>query len=144
MKDINAHLRNRYKKNKKPQKKDILEFKILKDSIAYLGIHTFDNGDIKKESKEKNLKSFLENSFKTITYENIKTLIIDVSKNTGGSEGNEGLVYSYLGNNYQKYKKVRVKAQTAILDNGIDKPIKLNALGVLERIFANKKIRMVP
>jgi Peptidase family S41 len=137
--DINNQLRNRYKSNKKTQKKDLLEFKILKDSIAYLGIHTFDNGDIKKESKEKNLKSFLENSFKTITDNNIKTLIIDVSKNTGGSEGNEGLVYSYLGDNYKKYKKVRVKTQTAILDNGVDKPIKLKALGGLEKTFANKK-----
>ena len=50
-------------------------------------------------------------------------------------------MYSYFGENYQKYKKVRVKTQKAILDNGTDKPIKLKAFGLLERLFMNKKMK---
>ena len=119
----------------------MLEYKVLRDSIAYLGIHTFDNDDIRKYTKEKKLRHFLKNSFKSIKEENIKKIVIDVSKNSGGSEGNEGLLYSYFGINYQKYKKVRAKTQKAILDNGTDKPITLKAFGFWERIFANKKMK---
>jgi hypothetical protein len=136
--EISKNLKSRYKKTKEV---DLLEFKVLNNSIAYLGIHSFSNSDIKDESKEKSLKSFLKNSFKSIKENNIQTIVLDVSKNSGGSEGNEGLLYSYFGNNYQKYKKVRAKTQKAILDNGTDKPITLKAFGFLERIFTNKKIK---
>ena len=50
------------------------------------------------------------------------------------------MLYSYFGNNYQKYEKVRAKTQKAILDNGTDKPITLKAFGFWERIFTNKKM----
>ena len=139
--DIKNHLKQKSKGVKNTKEKDLLEYKILNNSTAYLGIHSFSNSDIKDESKEKNLKTFLKNSFESIESNKIKTLIIDVSKNGGGSEGNESLLYSYLGDNYQKYNKVRIKTQKAILDNGVDQPIKLKAFGALERIFANKKMK---
>ena len=139
--EINNHLRNRYKKTNNAEDKDLLEYKILNNSIAYLGIHSFSNSDIEEQSKEKSLKSFLESSFKSIKESKIKTLIIDVSENGGGTEGNEGLLYSYFGEDYQKYKKVRAKTQKAILDNGVDKPITLKTFGLLERIFSYKKMR---
>lgn len=141
IKAMTQHLKSRYKGTKKAVEKDILAYKTLNDSVAYLGVHTFDNDDIKKYSKEKKLSVFLKNSFKSIKENNIQTLIIDVSNNSGGSEGNEGLLYSYFGENYQKYKTVRVKTQKAILDNGIDKPITLKAFGLLERLFINKKMK---
>lgn len=141
IKAINKNLKTRYKKTNKPDPKDLLEFKILNDSIAYLGIHSFSNSDIREGSQEKNLKTFLENSFKSIQDNSIKTLVIDVSENSGGTEGNEGLLYSYLGKNYQKYEKVRAKTQKAILDNGKDEPITLKTFGFLERTFANKKMK---
>ncbi len=139
--EINKNLNKRYKKRKPSKEKDLLEYKILNDSIAYLGIHSFSNSEIKEQSREKNIKTFLKNSFRSIRENSIKELVIDVSKNSGGSEGNEGLLYSYFGNNYQKYKKVRAKTQKAILDNGIDKPITLKAFGFWERIFTNKKMK---
>ncbi len=139
--DINKNLRLRNTDNKTKKEKKILEFKILNKTTAYLGLHSFSNSDIKKGTKEKSLKKFLRNSFKSISDNNIKNLIIDVSKNGGGTEGNEGIVYSYLGNNYQKYKKVRAKIQKAVLDNGIDKPIVLKTFGFLERLFMNKKMK---
>lgn len=136
---INKHLNLLYKEKKDISEKDVLEFKILNDSTAYLGIHDFDNSTIRKESEEKSLKRFLSRSFKTIKENNIQTLVVDVSENGGGTEGNEGLLYSYFGENYQKYKSVKAKTQKAILDNGIDKPIKLKTYGLIERIFTTKK-----
>lgn len=139
-KEIIQHQKDRLKKTPKVEEKDLLEFRVLEDSIAYMSIDDFGNQDIKEQSKEKNLKSFLKRSFKSIVEKNIKTLIIDLSKNGGGTEGNEGLLYSYFGENYQKYKKVKVKTQKAILDNGIDEPITLRTFGFLERSFTYKKM----
>ncbi|HUH74641.1 MAG TPA: S41 family peptidase [Chitinophagales bacterium] len=123
------------------QEKDLLEYKIINDSTAYLGLHSFYNAYIQKESSENNLKAFLVKSLKSISENNIKNLVIDLSNNGGGTEGNEGWVYSYLGENYQKYLKVRAKTQKAILDNGIDSPIVLKTFGFIERIFVNKKMK---
>ncbi len=103
--NIIKNLRSRNINKKVPKKKELLEFKILNETTAYLGLHSFSNSDIKKETKEKSLKKFLKTSFKSISDNNITNLIIDLSKNGGGTEGNEGIVYSYIGNNYQKYKK---------------------------------------
>ena len=139
IKSINELFKSRYKDKKENKEKDLLEFKILNDSTAYLGIHDFDNPTIRKDSEDKSLKRFLSRSFETVKENNIQTLIIDVSENGGGSEGNEGLLYSYFGENYQKYLKVRAKTQKAILDNGVDKPIKLKTFGFLERTFHNIK-----
>ena len=139
-KEIIQHQKDRLKTTTIVEEKDLLEFKILENSISYLGIHDFSNDDIEEQSKEKNLRSFLERSFKSIAEKNIKILIIDLSKNGGGSEGNEGLLYSYFGENYQKYKKVMAKTQKAVLDNGIDEPITLQTFGFLERTFTYKKM----
>jgi hypothetical protein len=138
-KSIIKNLNKRYKKKIKTKKNDLLEFKILNDSVAYLGIHSFSNSDIKENSKDKDLCSFLKNSFKSIKENNIQTLVVDVSKNSEGTEGNAGLLYSYFGKNYKKYIKVRAKTQEAVLDNDVDQPITLKTFGFLERIFTNKK-----
>ncbi|WP_400078252.1 S41 family peptidase [Winogradskyella sp. R77965] len=119
---------------------EYLEYKILNDTIAYLGIHTFGNDDFKENEKNKNYKLFLENSFKNIQKLGIKNLIVDVSKNGGGSEGNENLLFSYLEDNYKKYNSVCAKSQVSILDNGIDKPIKLKTFGFFEKLFWNDKM----
>lgn len=141
IKTINENLKKRYQNKNKTKEKALLQYEILDNSIAYLGIHSFSNSDIKENSKEKNLKSFLKNSFKSINNRKIQTLIIDLSHNGGGTEGNEGILYSYLGKNYQKYLKVKAKTQKAILDNGVDKPIKLKTFGFLEKVFVNKKMK---
>ena len=138
---INKHLNKRYKAFKSNTQKDLLEFDLINDSTAYLGIHTFSNSDINTYSKGKDLKKFLEHSFKSINEKNIKTLIVDVSENGGGTEGNAGLLYSYFGENYQKYIKVKAKTQKAILDNGVDPPITLKTFGFLEKVFLNKKMK---
>jgi len=139
IKTIIKHLRERYTRDGKAKNRDLLEYEILSESIAYIGVHSFSNSDIREQSKEKNLKTFLRNSFRSIHENKITTLIVDMSENSGGSEGNEGLMYSYFGKNYQKYKKVRAKTQKAILDNGVDKPIKLKTFGFLERLLMNKR-----
>jgi len=116
-----------------------LVFKTITAKTAVLEITTFSNPDIKRDSQYKTLQKFLTYSFAEIEKLGIKNVIIDVSKNGGGTEGNEGLLYSYFGNNYQKYLKVRAKTQKAILDNGVDKPIVLKTFGWLEKTFYNSK-----
>jgi hypothetical protein len=120
---------------------DPLQFKIINSKTVYIDIQTFSNEIIKKESEFKTLNKFLENTFSVIKEKNIENVIIDISENGGGTEGNEGLLYSYFGENYQKYLKVRVKNQKINLDNGIDNPIKLKVFGLLERIFTNNKMK---
>ncbi|MEM9001217.1 MAG: S41 family peptidase [Bacteroidota bacterium] len=139
--EINKNLETRYPNIKiKEEKKELLQYKMLHSSIAYLGIHSFSNSDIREASKEKKIKPFLKNSFRSIHENKISTLIVDVSKNGGGTEGNDGLLFSYLGENYQKYVKVRAKTQKAILDNETDAPINLKTFGFFEKTLMNKKM----
>jgi hypothetical protein len=139
-KAIRQNLNSRYEASSQNDTRDVLEYRMLNDSLAYLGIHTFDNDEIRRYSEEKKLSVFLENSFRSIEENNIQTLVVDVSENSGGSEGNEGLLYSYFGDNYQKYKKVRAKTQKAVLDNGTDRPVTLKAFGFFERLFTQEKM----
>ncbi|GAA0871960.1 S41 family peptidase [Gangjinia marincola] len=120
--------------------KENLEFKILNDTIAYLGVHTFSTSSYRYNKENKSLSTFLKSSFKKIHTLEIDHVIIDVSNNGGGNEGNENLLFSYVADNYRKYNSVCAKSQVSILDNGIDKPVKLKTFGLLERIFANDKM----
>lgn len=120
--------------------KESLEFKILNDTIAYLAIHTFSNDNYKENRLNKNYEAFLKNSFRTISEKKIQNLVIDVSQNSGGSEGNENLLYSYIGRNYRKYNSVCAKSQSTVLNNGVDKPIKLKTFGFFERVLFNSKM----
>ena len=141
LQEISANIVSRYEgESGSSLEKENLEFTIINDSTAYIAFHTFDTGDIGENATNKKLSPFLESSFATISDRGIKYLIVDLSENTGGNEGNENLVYSYLGENYQKYISVRAKAQKVILDNGVDKPIKLTTFGFFERVFANRKM----
>lgn len=139
---IIQNLRNRIQEKAPVTKtpKENLEFEILNDSVAYLAVHTFSNDDFRENKINKNYKAFLEKIFRTINEKNIRNLVIDVSQNTGGSEGNENLLYSYIGKNYQKYNSVCAKSQSSVLDNGVDKPIKLKTFGFFERIFYNSRM----
>lgn len=139
-KQISNILKVKYGEQASTGPADVLEFKVLNPTTAYLGIHTFSNDDIREQSKKGPLSDFLKKSFETIAQGGIQTLVVDVSQNTGGSEGNEGLLYSYFGDNYQKYKKVRAKTQKAVLDNQVDRPITLKTFGFFERTFANRQM----
>ena len=137
---ISQNLSARSKKRNAEVSKESLEFNLIGDSIAYLGIHSFGNGDIRENKINDNYQKFLGDAFATIASRGIKTLIIDVGENGGGTEGNENLLYSYLAPNYRKYLKVRAKAQKVVLDNGTDQPVKLKTFGFLEKTFFNRKM----
>ncbi|MFK7972613.1 MAG: S41 family peptidase [Bacteroidia bacterium] len=64
-------------------------FKQINDSVAYLSIPSFSAGEIDYEA-------FYKKQFHAIDSLNIKHLIIDIQANTGGEEGNENLLFSYL------------------------------------------------
>lgn len=137
--EINANIKSRKTSGNSGQKES-LEFRILDGSMAYLGIHDFSNDSYKENKLNRNYKRFLKESFSAIEEYEIKTLVIDVSKNGGGTEGNENLLYSYIGENYQKYKKVRAKTQKARIDDGNGGMIKLKTFGWFEKTFANTKL----
>ncbi len=140
--DIIKNLKSqKTKKKTSTPKKECLEFKLINDSTAYLAVHDFDNGVIKENKVHNNYKTFLSNSFTEIKKLDIKHLILDISKNGGGSEGNENLLYSYLGDKYQKYIKVKAKTRKTKLDNGIDKPITLKSFGLLQSWLFNNKMK---
>ncbi len=140
IKEINKNILKRKTRKKTSEKKELLEYKILNDSTAYLGIHSFSNDDLIEMYGDLTLKIFLENSFESIAEKNIQNLIIDVSKNSGGTEGNGSMLYSYLGENFKKYNQVRVNTNKGSLDNGVDKPIILKVFRPLEKVFYNKKM----
>lgn len=139
--EINKNLSVSQSKNQLEANNDPLQFQLINLNTACLNIQTFSNENIKNESKYKSLDRFLKYCFSEIKEKGIKNVVIDISKNGGGSEGNEGLLYSYFGDNYQKYLKVKVKSQKVILNNGIDEPIKLKVFGFFERLFLNKKMK---
>ncbi|MEL6971712.1 MAG: S41 family peptidase [Bacteroidota bacterium] len=117
-----------------------MDFSVLNDSTAYLAVRTFDSGDLRQDKRYPSYRKFLASSFATVVESGIQRLIVDVSDNTGGNEGNENLLYSYLGENYQKYIKVRAKAQDVTLDNGIDPPQRARTFSFLEKWFFNQRM----
>jgi hypothetical protein len=92
--------------------KDAVTFKI--DTVlktAVLTINSF-NPDNYKDGR-KGFKVFLENSFKVISEQKIKHLIVDIRKNEGGEQGMEDHLLSYLiDKEYAKYKYVEIPAFT--------------------------------
>jgi len=76
------------------------KFEQINDSIAYLSVLNFGTDDFKYEA-------FYKKQFRKIDSLNIKHLILDIQANTGGTEGNENLLFSYLSEKkIRKYKKV--------------------------------------
>jgi hypothetical protein len=77
----------------------------LENHTAVLTLNTFSNRELSKDSI--NFKNFISSSFEKIITSKLKNLIIDIRKNSGGTEGNEDYLFSYLTNKpYQKYKYV--------------------------------------
>lgn len=65
------------------------------------------------KDKRNGFKIFLENTFKEISNQKIKHLIIDIRKNEGGEQGMEDHLLSYLINKeYNKYRYVEIPSFT--------------------------------
>lgn len=91
-------------KNAKFQRQNInykkFTFEQLNDSVAYFSIPDFNLETL-------DYASMYEKQFQKIDSLKIKHLIIDIQANTGGEEGNENLLFSYLSTKrIKKYKKV--------------------------------------
>jgi len=82
------------------------KFEQINDSIGYLSVLNFGNDDL-------NYEGFYKKQFKKIDSLNIKHLILDIQANTGGTEGNENLLFSYLSEKkIRKYKKATMLPQS--------------------------------
>lgn len=96
-------------KNKKYETKEFnfynFTYKQLNDSIAYLSVPDFGNDSWDYPALYKKV-------FRKISEVNIQHLILDIQANTGGTEGNENLLYNYLSEDtIRKYKKVTMLAK---------------------------------
>jgi hypothetical protein len=91
-------------KNKKFETKKFnyqkFTYEQVNDSIAYLSVPSFG-------VDEWDYPALYEKVFKKIADSNTKHLIMDIQRNTGGTEGNENLLYLYLADErIRKYRKV--------------------------------------
>ncbi len=95
-----------------------IELKIDKNNkIAQLAIHSFRHTYYDKKGNEevafRNFSSKIDSVFKSIYTNKITDLIIDIRQNSGGTEGYEDYVFSYLTDKkYSKYKYVQASALT--------------------------------
>ncbi len=64
-------------------------------STAVLTIHTFSMGN-KNSEEHKTYVAFLDDIFTNIETENIENLIVDIRQNSGGTDPNDIITYSYL------------------------------------------------
>ncbi|WP_188111987.1 S41 family peptidase [Aquimarina sp. RZ0] len=95
-----------------------LDFKI-KDSIAFLTIHSFAKTVIKKNGQ--NYKKFIKESFKILRNKKVKNLIIDIRYNSGGTDGNAAFLASHFFDQPFKYwDKIEVTDKIAIEIKGIN------------------------
>lgn len=76
------------------------------DSIAVLTFHTFSQSRYKAAGMD--FKAFVKAAFEEINRKQIRTLVIDIRKNGGGTEGYEDYVLSFLiDREYEKYSYVQ-------------------------------------
>ena len=86
-----------------------IDFSIINKNTAIFTINTFQNDDY--EEKNLNFKKNVSKTFKKIDSLQIKNLIIDIRENSGGTEGNEDYLFSFLTDKpYNKYKNVEISA----------------------------------
>jgi hypothetical protein len=99
-----------------------LEFEQINDGIGVLKIHTFAQSTIKKNSQ--NFKKFTRTTFKTIAKQEIKTLVIDLRYNTGGTDGNAAFLAAYFFNQpFRYWEKIEVTEALAKEVKGLAKLI---------------------
>ncbi len=98
-----ASLESNYKKP--------LEFEIL-NNIGVLKVHSFAKSTIK--SNGQNFKRFSKDVFKQIKEKDVKSLIIDLRYNTGGSDGNAVKLASYFFDKpFRYWEKIEVTEKLA-------------------------------
>lgn len=117
-------------------------FKKLAISTGILTINTFSMGNETSEA-HKTYVAFLDHIFTKIKTENLKHLIVDVRLNSGGTDPNDVVTYSYLtSRKFQESKQVWISFQKVPLLKYYDTPFPrfLRPLGVgkINRHFRNR------
>ena len=86
------------------REQEATDFEFLDDETALLTVNTFSTETSRNQKK---FFKFLKKSFKEIKKKNTKNLIIDIRENTGGDDGNDMELASYLINKPFKENKFR-------------------------------------
>tara|TARA_R110002126_G_C10490551_1_gene503851 strand:+ start:27969 stop:29426 length:1458 start_codon:yes stop_codon:yes gene_type:complete len=96
-----------------------LDFEVTNGN-AFLKINSFSNSAIKENGQ--NFKRYLKNVFKKLNQQNIKTLVIDVRNNTGGSDSNAVLLASYFFDEpFRYWDRIEVREKIANQISGINR-----------------------
>jgi len=109
--DVN-NIPQKYMEVKEPTFDDIYSLKIIDNNIAVLTVNSFST-----ETKKLTRKyfKFLKRSFKKLKKSGVKNLIIDIRENTGGNDGNDMELASYLIKKPFKENKFRQLKTTNLL-----------------------------
>lgn len=101
---------------------DTFHFQHVAPGVAFLAVDTFNSDELRTNTTHGRYRRLLRRSFSSMESEGVHTLVLDLSENGGGSEGNENLLFSYLAPNYQKYRAVRVNQGAAVVGESIGAP----------------------
>lgn len=96
-------------RKKNEQTNELFKFKIEPEtSTGILTFNSFHYGRYERENL--NFKEVVDSLFRKIENKKVRSLIIDVRNNSGGSEGAEDYLFSYLSKDaYKKYEYVETK-----------------------------------
>ena len=92
-----------------PKPNEVYTYKKSDNQTGILTINSFSIGGNEKSVEHKIYKKFLDSVFVEIKKNKIKSLIVDVRNNGGGTDPNDVITYSYLtSRNFQESKQVWV------------------------------------
>ena len=121
--EMKRHVVARYRDDAGPAEPvDTLHFQHVAPGVAFLAVDTFSSDEFRSNATHRHYGRFLRRSFASLQAEDVHTLVLDISLNGGGSEGNENVLFSYLATNYQKYRAVRVNQGAAVVGESIGAP----------------------
>ena len=119
------------------------EFEKIDTNTGVLSIHDFDIGENEDSEEHKTYVTFLDSVFQAVKEEDLAHLIVDVRLNTGGTDPNDVVTYSYLTNRkFQESKQAWISFQKLPFLKYYDSPAPrfLRPLGVgkFNRMFKNR------
>jgi hypothetical protein len=100
----------KYYSNLAPDKK--YSYKQIDSNTGVLSIHDFGIGGNADDPEHKRYAAFLDSIFINIKTNDLKNLIVDVRINSGGTDPNDVITYSYLtSRNFQESKEAWISFQ---------------------------------
>ena len=120
-------------------KQDFLSYEIkAEDKVAILTINTFDKGALK--NAEWKYKKYIKDFFKEIEQQQVQSLIIDLSRNSGGKDNYASYLYRFLTKEaFVYYKKMQLNAVPEIkaIEDQVYLPDEIRS-GLIRKLFIKR------